>query len=100
EVDVASAAVNGGEMEHDVDVGDRTLRSAGLEQVLLDKGDDAGVDVGLDVDELAARKVVNDTNAAGTLLDEEIDEVGADEGRASGDKDALKRPTHGHSVLA
>ena len=65
EVDVAAPAVDGGEMEDHVDALDRALGDAGVEEVLLPELDDAGIDVPLDVGELAARQVIDDADRPG-----------------------------------
>ena len=61
--------------------------------------DDAGVDVPLDVGELAARQVVDDADRPRPLFDEQVDQVGADERRASGDQDLLLIPIHALLLL-
>src|SRR5262249_51223608 len=51
-------------------------------------------DVPLDVGEPAAGQVVHDADAAGSLLDQEIDQVGADERGAAGDGNLFLGPIH------
>ena len=94
EVDETAPAMDGGEMEDDVDPLDHALGHAGLEEVRLVKLDNAGVDGALDVGEAAARQVVHNADRPRPFFDQMVDQVGADERSATGDQDPLLFPIH------
>src|SRR5690606_6731782 len=93
EVDIAPAAVVGCQVEDDLHPVDRPIDDALIGPVALAELDGAGLDVRADVVEPATAQVIDDPYA-GPALDECVDEVRSDEGRASGDERPAITPLH------
>ena len=91
-IDVAAAAVIGGEVKHDLDVLHRLLGRSAVEQVHLEKFDGPGAKRSLEVLARAAAHVVRDADARAPG-DQRFRQMGADEGGSSRDQSPGVLPT-------
>src|SRR5947209_10084243 len=93
QIDVTSAAVVRGEMEHDVHSGHDLARHTGLTEVGVHKVHFACIDARPDVLQLAAAQVVHDMDL-GAALHERFHQVGADERRPTRNQYPSAAPDH------